>query len=188
MAQLKTDFKAEVEDINRGIFGLKSDKQAAIHAILEQLEQHNPLTAPTEHLEYLGGSWRVLYSTIRVMGTKRSKLGLREFVRISDIYQDIDIEAKTAVQKVGFAVSGFGVISGEFKINASFHPSSSTRVEVTFVDSDLKPDQLRKLFEKNYNMLLSIFNPEGHLDITYVDEDFRIGRDGCGNIFVLERV
>jgi hypothetical protein len=49
------------------------------------------------------------------------------------------------------------------------------------------PDQLRQLFEKNYELLLSIFNPEGWLDITYVDSQLRIGRDDKGNLFVLER-
>jgi hypothetical protein len=49
------------------------------------------------------------------------------------------------------------------------------------------PDQLRQLFEKNYELLLSIFNPEGWLDITYVDSELRVGRDDKGNLFVLER-
>jgi len=49
------------------------------------------------------------------------------------------------------------------------------------------PEQLRQLFEKNYDMLLSIFNPEGWLDITYVDSELRVGRDDKGNLFVLER-
>lgn len=49
------------------------------------------------------------------------------------------------------------------------------------------PDQLRQLFEKNYDLLLSIFNPEGWLDITYVDNELRVGRDDKGNLFVLER-
>lgn len=187
MSRLKMEFMAEVEGINRGLFGIKLDKQGAIHGIVEQLEQLNPLSAPADHLEHVDGPWRVLYCTIRIMGTKRSKLGLREFVKIGDIYQDIDIVARTAVQRVGFSVSGFGLISGEFRIDAAFSRSSSERVEVEFVDSALKPQQLLKLFEKNYDMLLSIFNPEGYLDITYVDADFRIGRDGRGNIFVLER-
>lgn len=72
------------------------------------------------------------------------------------------------------------------------------------------------LFRKNYDLLLSIFNPEGWLEITYpifsslifynyinidekcsyfliplshryVDDSMRIGRDDKGNIFVLER-
>ena len=51
-----------------------------------------------------------------------------------------------------------------------------------------EPKQLNALFEKNYDLLLSIFNPDGWLDITYVDEQHRLGRDDKGNVFLLERV
>ena len=47
--------------------------------------------------------------------------------------------------------------------------------------------QLQALFEQNYNLLLSIFNPAGWLDITYVDERYRVGRDDKANVFLLER-
>uniref|UniRef100_A0A0A9DG32 Plastid lipid-associated protein/fibrillin conserved domain-containing protein n=1 Tax=Arundo donax TaxID=35708 RepID=A0A0A9DG32_ARUDO len=47
--------------------------------------------------------------------------------------------------------------------------------------------QLMNIFQKNYDLLLAIFNPEGWLEITYVDESLRIGRDDKENIFVLER-
>ena len=50
------------------------------------------------------------------------------------------------------------------------------------------PQRLQSIFEANFDLLLSIFNPEGHLDITYCDEDMRCGRDDQGHIFVLERV
>ena len=49
------------------------------------------------------------------------------------------------------------------------------------------PRQLQKLFEANYDLLLSIFNPDGWLEITFVDDALRAGRDDKGNIFLLER-
>ncbi len=49
------------------------------------------------------------------------------------------------------------------------------------------PKQLQQIFELHYDLLLSIFNPEGWLDITYVDADMRVGRDDKDNIFVLGR-
>lgn len=49
------------------------------------------------------------------------------------------------------------------------------------------PQKLQKVFESNFDLLLSIFNPEGYLDITYCDQDLRCGRDDKGNIFVLQR-
>ena len=49
------------------------------------------------------------------------------------------------------------------------------------------PEQLQALFQANYALLLSIFNPEGWLDITYVDDELRVGRDDKGNLYVLQR-
>lgn len=49
------------------------------------------------------------------------------------------------------------------------------------------PGALEKLFASNYDLLLSIFNPEGWLDISYVDDTHRVGRDDKGNVFYLER-
>ena len=51
-----------------------------------------------------------------------------------------------------------------------------------------EPKQLNALFEKNYDLLLSIFNPDGWLEITFVDEQHRLGRDDKGNVFLLERM
>ena len=49
------------------------------------------------------------------------------------------------------------------------------------------PKQLQTIFEANLDLLLSIFNPQGHLDITYLDADWRVGRDDKGNVFLLQR-
>jgi hypothetical protein len=62
------------------------------------------------------------------------------------------------------------------------------RVDIQFESSRLVPKQLLSLFQKNYDLLLSIFNPEGWLEITYVDDTLRVGRDDKGNIFLVERI
>lgn len=49
------------------------------------------------------------------------------------------------------------------------------------------PAALQTIFEKNLDLLLSIFNPEGHLDITFLDTTTRVGRDDKGNVFLVER-
>jgi hypothetical protein len=78
--------------------------------------------------------------------------------------------------------------AGALTITASFEVESATRVAITYEKSTLEPDQLQSLFEKNYDVLLAVFNPEGWLDVTYVDADTRVGRDDKGNIFVTERI
>jgi hypothetical protein len=184
---VKSELREALEGAGRGIFGVQSAKQAEIHAVIERLERACPVISPTGNLQALDGTWRVLYSTIRILGTKRSKLGLREFVKIGDMWQNIESADGTATNIVDFSVTGFGELRGSLTIVAAFDVVSDTRVSVVFREAALAPKQLDQLFRKNYDLLLSIFNPEGWLDITYVDDDFRIGRDDKGNLFVLER-
>ena len=37
-----------------------------IKQVIEQLEAENPLSDPTDHLDLLAGSWKVLFTTIKV--------------------------------------------------------------------------------------------------------------------------
>lgn len=173
--------------LNRGIFGVQSAKQKEIHECIAELEAQNPTPCPTEDMQRLDGSWKLLYSTIRILGTKRSKLGLREFVQIGELFQDIDVASNTAVNRVDFSVTGFSALKGCLTITAGYNVASASRVDVAFQHAELEPDQLEQLFRKNYDLLLAIFNPDGWLEITYFDGDFRIGRDDKDNIFVLER-
>lgn len=37
------------------------------------------------------GCWKLVYSTISILGIKRTKLGLRDFVTLGDFLQFIDV-------------------------------------------------------------------------------------------------
>ncbi|RDX86242.1 putative plastid-lipid-associated protein 7, chloroplastic, partial [Mucuna pruriens] len=154
LAHKKQELYQAVEGINRGIFGIPSAKKSEIESLVKQLESLNPTPCPTLELEKVSGCWRLIYSTISILGSKRTKLGLRDFISLEDFFQTIDI---------------------------------SKRVDINFENSTITPDQLMNVFRKNYDLLLGIFNPEGWLEITYVDDTMRIGRDDKSNIFVLER-
>ncbi|XP_061345384.1 fibrillin-5, chloroplastic isoform X2 [Gastrolobium bilobum] len=154
LVQKKRELYQAVEGIKWGIFGLPSAKKSEIESLVKQLESQNPTPHPTLELEKVAGCWRLVYSTISILGAKRTKLGLREIISLDDFFQTIDI---------------------------------SKRVDINFENSTITPDQLMNLFRKNYDLLLGIFNPEGWLEITYVDDNMRIGRDDKGNIFVQER-
>lgn len=162
-------------------------QKIAIERWITLLEDRNPISRPTEHLEKVEGEWRLLYSTISILGLKRTKLGLRDFITLGDFLQTIDVQKNRAANTIAFSVAGLGLLSGALTVEASYVVSSATRVDIRFERSTIVPDQLLKLFQKNYDMLLSIFNPEGWLEITYVDDEMRVGRDDKGNIFVLER-
>ncbi|KAL4330284.1 hypothetical protein AHAS_Ahas13G0384700 [Arachis hypogaea] len=188
LAEKKRELYQAVEGINRGIFGLPSAKKFEIESLVQQLESQNPTPEPTLELDKVAGCWRLVYSTITILGSKRTKLGLRDFISLDEFFQTIDIAKSKAVNVVEFSAKGLSLLSGQLSIEASFKIASATRVDINFASSTITPDQLMHVFRKNYNLLLGIFNPEGWLEITYVDDTMRIGRDNKGNIFVLEKI
>eukprot|EP00897_Mesotaenium_endlicherianum_P006656 jgi/Mesen1/6018/ME000306S05288 len=173
--------------LNRGIFGVQSSKKAEIESLVAELEALNPLPRPTDSLELVAGEWRLLYSTISILGARRTKLGLREFVKLGEFRQIIDLPQSRAVNRVEFNVVGLSSLKGSLTIEASFSVASPTRVNIKFQSAQIVPEQLLSIFQKSYDLLLSIFNPEGWLEITYVDNFTRIGRDDKGNVFLVER-
>uniref|UniRef100_A0A0E0KQJ6 Plastid lipid-associated protein/fibrillin conserved domain-containing protein n=1 Tax=Oryza punctata TaxID=4537 RepID=A0A0E0KQJ6_ORYPU len=135
LGDAKDALYAALEGMNRGIFGMTSEKRSEIHSLVELLESKNPTPEPTDKLqEKVDGCWRLIYSTISILGKKRTKLGLRDFISLGDFFQMIDVNEK---------------------------------VDITLDSSTITPDQLMNIFQKNYDMLLAIFNPEGWLEITY---------------------
>ncbi|VVB13831.1 unnamed protein product [Arabis nemorensis] len=187
VSQIKEDLYEALKGINRGIFGVNSDKKTEIEHLVKLLECRNPTPEPTGELDKIGGCWKLIYSTITVLGSKRTKLGLRTFVSLGDLLQQIDIAQGKMVHVLKFDVRGLNLHDGEFRIVASFKITSKSSVEITYESSTIVPDQLMNIFRKNLNLLLGIFNPEGQFEMSYLDEDLQVGRDGKGNVFVLER-
>ncbi|CAG7879080.1 hypothetical protein HID58_008428 [Brassica napus] len=187
VSQIKEELYEALKGINRGVFGVKSDKKAEIEGLVKLLECRNPTPEPTGELDKIGGCWKLIYSTITVLGSKRTKLGLRDFVSLGDLLQQIDIAQGKTVHVLKFDVRGLNLHDGEFRIVANFKIISKSSVEITYESSTIMPDQLMNIFKKNMNLLLGIFNPEGLFEISYLDEDLQVGRDGKGNLFVLEK-
>ncbi|KAL2521369.1 putative plastid-lipid-associated protein 7 [Forsythia ovata] len=187
VAQIKRDIYDALQGINRGIFGVTSTKKTEILKLVELLESQNPNPEPTSCLEKVSGSWKLIYSTITILGSKRTKLGLRDFISLGDFVQSIDVVEGKAVNAVKFSAKGLNLLNGQLTIEASFKIASKSRVDISYIKSVITPEQLMNVFRKNFDLLLGIFNPEGWLEITYVDDSMRIGRDDKGNIFILER-
>ncbi|XP_076919591.1 fibrillin-5, chloroplastic-like [Bidens hawaiensis] len=187
VTHLKAQINNTLQGINRGIFGIPSEKKSEIEDMVKVLESLNPNPNPTVDLDKLAGCWKLVYSTITILGSKRTKLGLRDFISLGDFLQVIDAAKGKAVNVIMFNVRGLNLFSGKLVIEASFTISSKSRVDIRYDTSTIVPDQLMNMFRKNYDVLLGIFNPDGWLEITYVDETLRIGRDDKGNIFILER-
>ncbi|KAK9816553.1 hypothetical protein WJX72_001845 [[Myrmecia] bisecta] len=186
--QVKQELQRALQGADRGIFGLQVRRRQEILDVLERLEACNPVAAPTEHLDQVAGDWRLLYTTITIQGSRRSRLGLRQMVSLGEFVQSIDIDTQTAANRVDFNV--MQLASGTFSVEASYQVASPTRVDIQYATSAMVPAKLDAFFrrnEANYDLLLAIFNPEGWLETTYLDETHRIGRDDKGQIFYLER-
>ncbi|XP_039063923.1 fibrillin protein 5 homolog [Hibiscus syriacus] len=187
LSHLKSQLLQQLEGINRGIFGVESSKKSDIEALVKLLESQNPTPDPTLNLEKVGGCWKLVYSSITILGSKRTKLGLRDFISLGEFFQTIDIQKSKAVNVIKFNARGLKLLNGKLTIEASFKIVSKSRVDISYDNSTITPDQLMNVFRKNYDLLLGIFNPEGWLEITYVDDTMRIGRDDKGNLFILQR-
>ncbi|KMT09221.1 hypothetical protein BVRB_6g133230 [Beta vulgaris subsp. vulgaris] len=182
----KASIYQAIEGINRGVFGITSEKKREIEDLVMELEANNPTSNPLLNLDKVSGCWKLIYSTITILGSKRTKLGLRDFVNLGDFLQIIDIAEGKAVNIINFSARGLNLF-GQLRIQSSFSVASPSRVNIKYDNSHITPEQLMNLFAKNYGLLLNIFNPEGWLEITYIDDTMKVGRDDKGNIFILER-
>ncbi|XWS41393.1 hypothetical protein CRYUN_Cryun17cG0078100 [Craigia yunnanensis] len=143
LSQLKTKLfqELEVQGINRGIFGVPSSKKSDIEALVKLLESQNPTPDPTMILEKVSGCWKLVYSTITILGSKRTKLGLRDFITLGEFFQTIDVEKSKAINVIKFNARGLKLLNGKLTIEASFKITSKSRVDISYDNSTITPDQ-----------------------------------------------
>ncbi|KAA8490850.1 putative plastid-lipid-associated protein 7, chloroplastic [Porphyridium purpureum] len=181
---------------DRGIFGLEDDDEEQIMHAIEQCELAGATLAeklePTSDSGFaiLNGRWRLLFTTLQILGKRRVKLGLAPtgkpgVVKLGELYQTVDTEKAIARNEVDFDV--MGMVEGKLTIDASYTRLSATRVGVETDAAELSPAKLQKLLGEHFDLLLEIFNPQGFLEITYLDDKFRIGRNSADEIFILEK-
>jgi hypothetical protein len=190
----KAELLEAIAGKNRGLLASEIDNVRVLSAI-QQLEDSNPTPKPVEATELLEGNWRLLYTT------SKSILGLDRFplFKLGQIYQCI----RTAEAKVYnlAEIVGLPFLEGLVSVVAQFEAVSEYRVNVKFERSIIG---LQRFFGYNSpsNFIRQIetgkkFPPldfaiesrdqKGWLDITYLDEDMRIGRGNEGNVFVLAK-
>ncbi|XP_019177528.1 PREDICTED: probable plastid-lipid-associated protein 7, chloroplastic isoform X2 [Ipomoea nil] len=167
VSQIKDDLFDAFRGMNRGIFGVPSEKKNRIEQLVMLLESQNPTPEPTLCLDKVAGSWKLVYSTITILGPRRTKLGLRDLISLGDFFQNIDVAEGKAVNVIEFSARGLNFLSGQLRIEASFNIASNSRVDISYNSSTITPDKLMNVFRKNYDLLLGIFNPDGWLEITF---------------------
>jgi hypothetical protein len=179
---------------NRGLLATETDRVRVLSAV-EQLEDHNPTPRPVEAKELLDGNWRLLYTTSRgILGLDRIPI-----VQLGQIYQCIRV-AEAKLFNIAEVV-GVPWVEGLISVAAQFEPVSERRVNVKFQRYILGlqrflgyqcPNQFIQDIEagkKFFPLDFSLENREsqGWLEITYLDEDLRIGRGNQGSVFVLAK-
>jgi PAP_fibrillin len=179
---------------NRGLLATPAQKQAILAAIAN-LEDFNPTPRPVEAGNLLDGNWRLLYTTSKAL----LNLDRLPLCKLGQIYQCIRVET-TSVYNIA-EIYGLPYLEGLVSIAAKFEPVSGRRVQVKFERSIIG---LQRLIEYNspvtfiqqieagrkfpaIDVAVNSDNQQGWLDITYIDNDLRIGRGNEGSVFVLTK-
>ncbi len=191
---VKTQLLNVIASTNRGLLATELDKQAILAAVAN-LEDQNPTPRPLEASEMLDGDWRLLYTTSKgLLNIDRLPL-----YKLGQIYQCIRVNTNSVYNIA--SVYGLPYLEGIISVVASFEPVSSKRVQVKFERSILglsrlidfkSPSSYIQQIESGKKFTAIDFpinstNQQGWLDITYIDNDLRIGRGNEGSVFVLNR-
>lgn len=191
----KSELLSALAAQNRGIRTSTNDR-AAILSLIVRLEERNPTPRPLEQPDTLAGNWQLLYTTSReLLGIDRPPL-----VGLGEIYQCIRPNLQT-IYNLAEINNNFGLLAGYVAVAARLEPVSAVRVNVRFqkiivgsqwlagyrsiadwVDRADQGDSFRSL-----QFQLNAEQQQGWLDVTYLDQDLRIGRGNEGSVFVLKR-
>ncbi|MDJ0718007.1 MAG: PAP/fibrillin family protein [Prochloraceae cyanobacterium] len=190
----KAELLEAIAGKNRGLLATEMDKVKVL-SVVEQLEDHNPTPKPLEAKELLEGNWRLLYTTSREI----LNIGRFPLLQLGQIYQCIRV-AEAKIYNIAEVV-GLPFLEGIVSVAARFEPVDDRRVNVKFERSIVclqriinyhSVDSLIEQIEGGtkfppLDFSLENRDRQGWLDITYLDEDLRIGRGNQGNVFVLAK-
>ena len=190
----KTALLEAIAGKNLGTNATNTDKQAILSAIAN-LEDYNPTPRPLEASDLLEGNWRLLYTT----SSELLNLNRIPLTNLSQIYQCIRLKTKSVYNIA--EIKGLPFLEGLVSVAAKFEPVSQKRVQVKFERSIIGlqrfinykyPGNFIEEIESGQKFLAIDFpiksnEQQGWLDITYLDNDLRIGRGNQGSIFVLTK-
>jgi hypothetical protein len=167
---LRQKLKADLLDLSyetkRGI-DATPEQAERIQGLFVKLERLNPTRKPLKS-PLINADWSLEYSTSGLI------IGKGDFPRVGPIVQKIDTISLLAENTE--VVSYFG-INVPRKVTAELSPQSDKLTNVQFKRFSIGP--------------VGFDAPEqfkGFLDITYLDDDFRLTRGDKGNIFILTRM
>lgn len=194
---IKADLLEAIAATNRGILATDNDR-LAIQSLVARLEDRNPTPKPLEAADLLEGDWRLLYTTSQeLLNIDRLPLAA-----LGQIYQCIRLDQLRIYNLA--EIVGPPLLQGLVAVAARLQPVSDRRVNVGFERGVIglqgllnyqSPRQFVTQMEQTgkFSLLQGIDfqinrqNQSGWLEVTYLDEDLRIGRGNQGSIFVLRQ-
>ena len=193
----KTELLEIIAPLNRGILATAADR-LTVDAAAVRLEERNPTPNPLSATDRLGGNWRLLYTTSREL------LNIDRFplASLGPIYQCIRLKDNRIYNLA--EVVGPPLLSGLVTVAAQLEPVSDRRVNVRFERGVFglqklltyqSPNQFISVLEttphlsllKGIDFTLNAERQAGWLEVTYLDDDLRIGRGNQGNLFILAK-
>ncbi|MGH2416248.1 MAG: PAP/fibrillin family protein [Microcystaceae cyanobacterium] len=180
---------------NRGLLATEQEKQAILVAIAN-VEDVNPTPSPFEATNLLNGNWRLLYTTSKAL----LNIDNLPLYKLGQIYQCIRVETNS-IYNIAETYS-LPFFEGIVSVAAKFEPVSRRRVNVKFERSIIglqrligytSPESFIQQIEVGKKLTAIDFplnsdKQQGWLDITYIDNNLRIGRGNEGSVFVLTKV
>ncbi|MFS8886177.1 PAP/fibrillin family protein [Synechococcus sp. H70.2] len=180
---------------------LSPDQKSQILSQIAALEALNPTPEPLAAPERLEGNWLNLFTTSAAL----LRLAQLPLLTTGAIYQCIRAQKGQVFNVAEIQGSGWleaWLPRGVLAVAARFYPESQRRIRVVFKRLLLGSQALMSYEIESFLYLLEWAperipalkvdllrrEPTGWLDITYLDEDLRIGRGNEGSVFVLQRV
>ncbi|MEA5447940.1 PAP/fibrillin family protein [Leptolyngbya sp. CCNP1308] len=194
----KAELLEAVAPVNRGIASSSSDR-TAIQAAAAILEGRNPTPDPLQATDRLNGDWRLLYTTSReLLNIDRLPLA-----SLGPIYQCVRL-AENRIYNIA-EVNGPPLLSGIVAVAATLEAVSTQRVNVGFERGVIglrqglgykSPAQFIGAMQttpkfslfQGIDFRINRDRQAGWLEVTYLDDDLRIGRGNQGSLFVLQKV
>ncbi len=175
---------------------LDEAKCRQIEQLVTAIEALNPNLSPLLYApQLLNGAWLLNYSTAReIKALDKLPLGLK----VGRIYQIIDVATQSFLNQA-FVRHPLGLVEGYVKVTARFEiakPDGAVlpdkRINVEFLERTIAVQRLLGMATPNLDpaKVVPARSPVDRipfLEITYIDEDLRIGRGGEGSLFVLSK-
>jgi hypothetical protein len=194
----KAELMEAIAPVQRGLRASVTE-QLAIQAAIARLEENNPTPNPLQADAQLEGDWQLLYTTSQeLLNIDRVPLA-----SLGPIYQSIRLRENRIYNLA--EIIGPPLLSGLVTVAARLEPVSTRRVNVRFERGIVglqrplgytTPAQFIQTLQATPKLSLlagvdftiNSDRQSGWLEVTYLDDDLRIGRGNQGSLFVLQKV